>query len=380
MKITYVIQSLAFKGGTERVITEKMNYLADYYNYDITIITCNQPPTEPNYFPLSDKINQINLDIHDYSVYNYKYPSRVWKKWAANSYFKKTIKKAIHRINPDIIIGVGHYKADLICTFHKKARIIIECHDARLLKTILTHKTKRSIVSKLYMPYHRWRYFRTIERYADTIVTLTDGAKERWNKARNVIIIPNISTMPVSHYSTGDSKRIIAIGRLRWEKGFERLIDIWKSVSVKYPNWQLDIYGEGELKDQLIHKIDSENILNIVFHEPTQDIEKEYANSSICVVTSYFEGFSLVLLEAIRHGLPCVAFDCPYGPSSIIQDGICGYLVEEGDNADFIKKLCTLIEDEQLRKQMSSAALEHSKEFNTDSIMERWNKLFCTNP
>lgn len=376
MKIAYIIQSLAFKGGTERVITEKMNYLADHYKYDITVITCNQPQNEPNYFRLSEKIRQINLDIHDYSVYNYKYPKRLWKKWGVNSCFKKELKEIISSIKPDIIIGVGHYKADLICSFHREARIIIECHDARLLNTLLTRKTKRSFISKIHMPYQRWRYFRAIEHHADTIVTLTNGAKERWCKARNVIVIPNISAMPVSQYSNCASKRIIAIGRLRWEKGFERLIDIWKSVSVKYPDWQLNIFGEGELKDHLTHRIISENIHNIVLHEPTQEISKEYANSSICLVTSYFEGFSLVILEAIRHGLPCIAFDCQYGPGSIIENGICGYLIKEGDNTDFIMKLCTLIEDKQLRKQMSLAAIEHSKDFDTNIIMEQWNKLF----
>ena len=222
MKIAYIIQSLAFKGGTERVITEKMNYLADHYQYDITVITCNQPPNEPNYFRLSEKIRQINLDIHDYSVYNYKYPKRLWKKWEVNSCFKKELKEIICSIKPDIIIGVGHYKADLICSFHREARIIIECHDARLLKTVLTRKTKRSFISKILMPYHRWRYFRAIEHHADTIVTLTNGAKERWRKARNVIVIPNISAMSISQYSNCASKRIIAIGRLRWEKGFDK--------------------------------------------------------------------------------------------------------------------------------------------------------------
>ncbi len=375
-KVAYIIQSLSFKGGTERIITEKANYLAEHCGYDIYIITCTQPSTELNYYHLSNKISQINLDIRYYSVYKYKYPKRLWKKWAMNIYFKKRLRETVDQINPDIIIGVGHYKADIISGFYKKSKIIIECHDGRLITSLLSKKTKRSIISKLYMPYYRWRYFRAIERHADIVVTLTEGAKEKWHKAKHVIVLPNISTMSVLHYSNCESKRIIAVGRLRWEKGFERLIDIWKSVSLKYPCWQLDIYGEGELKDELTQKIISENVQNIFLHEPTQDISNEYANSSICLVTSYFEGFSLVILEAMKHGLPCIAFDCPYGPRSIIENGISGYLIQEDNKTDYIKNLCSLMDNAPLRKQISLAAIERSRHFDTEIIMGQWKSLF----
>lgn len=376
MKIAYIIQSLSFKGGTERVLTEKMNYMSEHYGYDIYVITCNQPPSETNCYYLSNKITQINLDIRNYSVYKYRYPERLWKKWAIHSIFKKKIAETINHINPDIIIGVGHYKANCICKLYRNAKIIIECHDGRLITSLLTQKTKRSIISKLYMPFYRWIYFRTIEHYADTIVTLTDGAKEKWRKAKNVVVIPNFTSMSVLRYSTCNTKRIISVGRLRWEKGFDRLIDIWKCVSYKYPSWKLDIFGEGEQKEQLTNRIHSENIPNIYIHDNTSNISYEYADSSICLITSYFEGFSLVLLEAMKHGLPCIAFDCPFGPGSIIQNGINGYLIKEGNNTDYINKLCDLIENISLRKQLSKAAIERAKFFDTDKIMEQWRFLF----
>ena len=103
---------------------------------------------------------------------------------------------------------------------------------------------------------------------------------------------------------------------------------------------------------------------------------EEYATSSICVVTSYLEGFSLVILEAMKHGLPCVAFDCPYGPRHIIEDGKCGYLVKDGNNNDFEEKLNRLIDNRQLRMEFSRAAIERSKVFNTDVIMKQWHELF----
>ena len=378
MKIVYILQNLAFKGGTERVITEKVNYLVEHFSYDIYIITFTQQSTESNCYHLSDQIKQINLDIHDYTVYRYKYPRRLWKKWAMNKYIRQKLTETVCKINPDIIIGTGHYKADLICTLNCNAAKIIECHDGRMITSILRKKWERNLMVKIIMPFYRWKYFRTIEHHADIIVTLTEEAKEKWKKAKRVIIIPNISTMPITHYTTCEAKRIIAVGRLRWEKGFDRLIDIWKSVSVEHEDWQLNIFGDGALKEQLKYKIQSEHIANISICDTTAYISNEYANSSICLVTSYFEGFSLTLLEAIRHGLPCIAFDCPFGPRSIIEDGISGYLIDEGNNALFIKRLCSLMEEKSLRKQISLAAIKRSKHFDTDIIMKRWKVLFET--
>ena len=335
MKIVYILQSLAFKGGTERVIIEKTNYLSEHYQYDISIITCTQAPNEPNYYPLSHRITQTNLDIHDYTVYKYKYPRRLWKKWEMKSYFRKRLTEEVNRIKPDIIIGVGHYKADIICKLQGNFKIIIECHDGRMITSVLSKKEKRSFISKLYMTYFRWNYFRTIEHNANTIVTLTEGAKEKWRKARNVVVIPNISTMPVTSHTTCEKKQIIAVGRFRWEKGFDRLIDIWKVVSVKHIDWQLDIFGEGDLKKILTEKIESEKIHNVTLHEQISDMSSEYANSSICLVTSFFEGFSLVLLEAIKHGVPCIAYDCPFGPRSIIENGKSGFLIDDGNKNNF---------------------------------------------
>lgn len=378
MKIVYILQSLAFKGGTERVITEKANYWVDHLNYDIFIITFTQQPTESNCYHLSDKIKQINLDIHDYTVYRYKYPIRLWKKWVMNKYIRKELTEAVCKINPDIIIGVGHYKADLICTLRCNAAKIIECHDGRMITSVLRKKWESNLMVKTIMPFYRWKYFRTIEHNADIVVTLTEGAKEKWKKAKRVIVIPNISTMSITRLTTCESKRIIAVGRLRWEKGFDRLIDIWKAVSFEHNDWHLCIFGDGALKDQLKYKIKSEHIYNISICDTTTYISREYANSSICLVTSYFEGFSLTLLEAIRHGLPCVAFDCPFGPRSIIENNISGYLIDDGDNTLFIKKLRSLMEDESLRKQFSLAAIERSRHFDTNTIMKQWKDLFET--
>lgn len=375
MTIVYVMESLVPKGGTERIISEKANYLAEQYKYNVYIITCTQQQDQPNAFQLSSSVHQIKLAIPYYSQYCYKYPKRFFVKLSINKKLKEAIIEAVQQINPDILIGIGHYKADLISSIKCRAKKIIECHEARFF-TQSGMANHQNVLSKLFTKFYRKLYFRTIERKADVIVTLTEGDKLLWNKAKRIEVIPNFSNIQVSQKSSCHSKRVIAVGRLSWEKGYDRLIDIWELVSRKSPDWQLDIFGEGELEKNLSYKIAKKHINNITIHPTTNNISYEFSKSSICVMTSYYEGFALVLLEALKHGVPCVAYDCPFGPASIIEDNRCGYLIDNGNINVFAKKLCTLMNDENARKKFSKESIKRSKDFAIDTIMGKWNNLF----
>ena len=205
---------------------------------------------------------------------------------------------------------------------------------------------------------------------------MTEGEQKLWNKARRVEVIPNFTTMHVSQFSNYTTKRIIAVGRIEWEKGYSRLIKIWEIVYSRHPDWRLDIYGEGSLKKTIETIINSNSIKNLKIHQFTHNISQEFANSSICVVTSYYESFSLVLLEAMKHGVPCVAFDCPFGPGSIIQDGYNGFLSENGDCNLFAERLCNLIEDTKLREYFSGTSIRHAKLYDVKGIIDKWDTLF----
>ena len=375
MKIAYVYSTLAKSGGTERMIAEKTSYLAEKFGYDVTIINLFQRIEDINYYLISKKVKQVNLGIPYFSQYKYKYPKRFWVKWHINKLLKKSIIEAVKQVDPDILIGVSRFNANYISSIKCRAKKIIECHESKY-NTIYDTNINRSFFAKYFIKIYTSLYFHTIIQNADVIVTLTEGDKMLWKRAKYIDVIPNFSTMSISKYSNCTTKRVIAVGRLQWEKGFDRLLDIWKVVVSKHPDWQLEIFGEGELKEELDNMITKANINNVKLNGIAHDISKEYASSSICTVTSYFEGFSLVLLEAMKHGVPCVAFDCPFGPRNIINDASNGFLVNDGDTKLFAERLCRLIEDEELRKQFSKAAIERSLLFDPDSIMNKWKNLF----
>ena len=374
MKIAYIYSTMAKTGGTERMITEKANYFSERFGYDVTIITCFQLAKEENFFPLSNKVKQINIEIPFFSQYKYKYPTRLWRKWQMNKLLRKSIIEMVEEVDPDILIGVSRFNADFISSIKCRAKKIIECHEAKY-NTIYDASEKRTFLSSLFIKIYRIFYFRAIERNADVVVSLTKDDKKLWKHAKHTVVIPNFSTMPITQYSDCTNKRVIAAGRLAWEKGFGRLIDSWRFVYARHPDWHLDIYGKGHMYNTLQTLIKIYKAKNVYFHSVTSDISQEYATSSICAITSYFEGFSLVLLEAMKHGVPCVAFNCPFGPRNIINDGYDGFLVENGETKLFAERLCRLIEDEELRKQFSKRAIEKATTFDVNIIMDKWKEL-----
>lgn len=379
MKIVYVIDSLAFKGGAERIISEKMNYLSTVYGYGVSVITCYQfPQTNPNSYYLSDQVRQIDLCIPVYSQYKYKYPIRLWMKWKYNYELCCKLGKTVKSIDPDILIGVSYTLADVVCRIKCRAAKIIESHEARLFTMSGIQYWLNSAFPPFFYKLYRMMYLHTIEKRADVVVTLTQKNAFEWRKARRIEIIPNFSSMPITKLSHCENKKVIAVGRYDWQKGYDRLVDIWKLVSVMHPDWQLDIYGEGELKPILEDSIRNAKLTNIALHDFMSDISSKYSESSICVLTSRYEGFSLVLLEALRHGVPCVSFNCPFGPEDVVEDGKCGYIVEDGNIELFAERLGFLMDNVDIRKSFSKEAIERAKIFNKESIMQQWKALFET--
>jgi glycosyltransferase involved in cell wall biosynthesis len=206
---------------------------------------------------------------------------------------------------------------------------------------------------------------------------LTQEEKSFWKNQRNISVIPNPMSFFPEESSELINKKAIAAGRLAYEKGFDLLIEAWKAVAVRHPDWELNIYGSGDQKEQLLRQIEKNRLEKVIkIHDPVNNIQERYLESSMFILSSrYLEALPMVLLEAMSCGLPLVAFDAPCGPKDIITDGANGFLVETGNIEKLAGKINFLIESEEARKNMGKEAKSGSLDFREDRIMEQWIHL-----
>ncbi|MDE5667986.1 MAG: glycosyltransferase, partial [Duncaniella sp.] len=191
-------------------------------------------------------------------------------------------------------------------------------------------------------------------------------------------VIPN-AALPMPMLSDCGAKRVIAVGRLDYQKGFDRLVDVWDRVcrDRRADGWRLDIFGQGEWRTMLEHMIAERGLSErMAVNAPTCDIASEYANSSILAMTSHYEGFPMVMIEAMSAGLPVVTFDYKCGPRDIITSGKDGVIVADGDNDAFADALLMLMADADMRRAMGSNATEVTDRYSEDRVMGMWTDLF----
>ncbi|MEH7437938.1 glycosyltransferase, partial [Neobacillus drentensis] len=191
--------------------------------------------------------------------------------------------------------------------------------------------------------------------------------------------IPHITTFSNSKMNQLTNKTILNVGRLTNDKRQSLLIELWAEC-IKEENindWKLIIVGHGEneaeLKSQII-KLGVTESVEII--KPTPKINEIYQKASVFAFTSKYEGFGMVLLEAMSFGIPCVSFDCPSGPRDIIDDGIDGFLIPEGEREEWKRKLGVLIKDASKRKAMGKAAFNKTLAWDNQKILTQWDGIF----
>ena len=371
-KIVYCTPALYMAGGVERVLTIKANYFAEKYDYDITIILTEGKDKKP-FYPLSEKVKVINLDINFEELWNCSFLRKICVYIKKQRLYKKALQFELMRIRPDITISMLRREINFITKIKDGSRKIGELHINRanyrnfnekgIIKSVFSWFWMRSLVSNL--------------RKLDKLVVLTDYDKKAWKELNNVVTIPNPLSFESAIKSPLTSKRIIAVGRYSHEKGYDLLLRAWAKVQVQCRDWQLVIFGDGDrtLCDKLM---DEQNINrnNCILNGRTQDVQKEYIASSIAVCSSRFEGFGLAIVEAMACGLPVVSFDCPWGPRSIISDGEDGILVENGNVEGLTQALISLIEQLERRKEMAENAVRNVQRYNMEQIAHKWKTLF----
>lgn len=188
--------------------------------------------------------------------------------------------------------------------------------------------------------------------------------------------IYNTSTLVGAQPSPRTSRLAIAVGRLTHQKGFDLLLRAWSQVEQGGGDWSLVIVGSGEDENALKALAQELELRNVDFVPASSDIESWYDKSSVFLLSSRYEGFGMVLLEAMAKGLPVVSFDCVAGPRELVDDGVTGFLVPVSDGADgFAKKIVELLGSEKLRDEFSANALRKSEQFGIEPIRTQWISL-----
>lgn len=358
-KLLYITNGIKGAAGLERVLSVKASYLADHLGYAVHILTLNNRGAEP-FYDFSDKITMHDIAVGGNPIQYFK------------SYYDG-IKSVVDAVKPDVISvcddGLKGFFLPLL--LRKPCPMVYERHVSKVIAL-----GENPSAMRMLMMAAQFKLMNFLGKRFDKFVVLTHENTKEW-QLNNIQVIAN----PLSFYPAESSalteNKVIAVGKQGFQKGFDRLLQSWKIVHEKHPDWKLEIYGTIDPAQKLDALPDALGIAESVsFFNPVKDIEKKYLSSSIFAFSSRFEGFGMVLIEAMACGVPCVSFDCPCGPSDIIKEGEDGFLVENGNTSLFAKQLVTLIEDENRRKTMGRNAKQNVKRYLPETIVPQWDALF----
>jgi len=360
MKLLYITNGIHGSGGLERVLSIKASYLASHYDYDVTILTLNSG-NKDLFYNFDDRINFYNINASGNAL-------RYFLS------YRNGIKKALKEIEPDIVSVCDDGLKGMLfpILFSRKTPVIYERHAPKLATT---SSPKRS-------------FFKTIKTYLinrlmnfggdkfDKFIVLTKGNLTEWN-LNNLKVIPNPLPFEIDETYMLENKKVLVVGKQSYQKGYDMLLSIWSIVQQKHTDWKLEVYGKLDATLGLEKMLEELNLKDTVsFFPPTKNIIDKYKEASIYCMTSRFEGFGMVLIEAMSFGLPCVSFDCPFGPADIITNNEDGFLVENGNHELFASKLSQLIADKELRVCFGVAAKKNVEKYDVHSVAAQWDGLF----
>lgn len=345
-QIIFLVNDIHFNGGGERVTVNMSNwFVANGYK----VIILSMSPRSPNKTFLLKK----DVEIKYLGVNNSRYLSKIKTSKRLSNYLKTCQENSL-------IFGIGTYANVLLGLVKPKKIFTIACE----------HNAFNS-VSKF------WKICRsfTYKNHNACVVLTSSDIVDMKKLNNNSFVIPN-STPSVKISANLMNKKFIAIGRLSYQKAFDKMINIFEKFSQFNKDWCLEIYGEGSEKEHLknlINKLKLDNRIKI--YNFSNEISNIYLNASVLLLTSRYEGLPMVLLEAQSYGLPMICFDCDTGPRDVVINERNGYLIEENNNDLFVKAMLQLSNNETLRKQMGINSKEDSYRFTEDTIFQKWNNL-----
>ena len=360
MRLLYITNQICGSGGLERVLSIKASSLAEHYGYDVHILTLNQG-NSPLFYNFSDKLKYHDIQVNGRSINGFI------------QYFKK-IRKTVGIIKPDVIAvcddGLKAFFLPLLLS--KPCPMVYERH---VSKNIVLKSEKPSLRQRLIANF-TFSLMNFGGKQYDKFVVLTNGNLNEWDLI-NTMVIPNPLSFYPSKFSDNKSKTVLAVGRHSFQKGYDRLIKSWEIVNKSYPDWKLEIYGKIDSKQTYIKMAEEMGLSQTIhFYKPVKNIQEKYNEASIYVMSSRFEGFGMVLIEAMAYGLPCVTYNCPYGPGELVSHKEDGLVVDNGNINEFADCIIHLIKESKVRSMMGIKAREKAKLFMPNTIVKKWDDLF----
>ena len=358
MRLLYITNGINGSGGLERVLSVKASLLAEDHGYEVSILVLNDAHKNP-FYDFSSKISFYSIGVNGNPL---EYLSS----------YKRGIQNIIDQLSPDVIsVCDDGLKGFFIPKFLKTtAKIIYERHVSKLAETQANQSLIQKINTKI-----KWSLMGILGNSFSKFIVLTEGNKNEWTSLRNLEVVPNPLSFYPGESSDLNSKKVICVGKIAFQKGQDLLLKAWEKVNAKHPDWTLELYGKENKKF-----LDTSNLpaTNVQWFSPAKNIKEKYLESSIYVMSSRFEGFGMVIIEAMACGVPCVSFDCNYGPSDIIQNDVDGYLVQKENTDELAEKIIDLIEHKNKRAQMGRLAKENVRRFSPEMIVKQWDHLFKT--
>lgn len=368
MNITFVLESTFNSGGIERMLATIANAMAAAHK--VAVVTAFNEGRK-DFFPLSKDIERNDLGIRsaDYS-----------KPKALKAEYKHRLAQWLTSNKQDVVVSLGSLEFGFLPDINDGSKKVFWFHFAFNYDILTSRRTPWQWANTLIGHIVRRKRIAVARKY-DKVVVLSKSDLKSWQKyLNNVCYIYNPITIKPRQVSDYKVKKALAVGRIERQKGFDYLVEAWEIVNKRFPDWQLDIYGGGTEQEtaKLQRQINALGLeRSITLKGRTEDIASAYANHSVMVLSSRYEGFVLVLLEAAACGLPMVSFDCKQGPVEIISNGEDGYLVSPvGNTQGLAEAICRLAADNDLRHQMGQKAKANSERFALEKITQEWLTLF----
>lgn len=382
MRIVYCIPHLYNSGGMERVLTQKVNWLAAHTDYEITIVTTELTPVGQDdvCFALDERVRveafgiDFNADYHKPLLSKYIGHARRMRA------YERALVNYIRANEIDLCISLGGKEVSFISSL--PCRTMVEFHFAKDHRQQLLDANHTGWFWHLLGRIRTWQLVRDV-RSVEQIIVLTESDKQDWQQAgcANVKCIPNPCALNSrkSKVESRKTKTLLAVGRLHEQKGFDMLLEAWNNVQRDNvqctKEWVLRIVGEGPQRAALEQQIKDLHLSNVVLAGRVENVVEEYNEASLFVLSSRYEGFSLVLLEAMWCGVPCVSFDCPHGPAELLGDGR-GWLVPAMDVEKLSQQIIYAMTHMEEAKARAERAQEYAYEkYSEANIMPHWIEL-----